>query len=255
MNDLANCYVNPVLQALHYVPRLRASVLMGHTCEREFCLTCELAFLSHMLAQPPTRGAGSHSASSAAAQPLNFLRTLRQVREAAALGLIEGRDELETRLDQSKPRRIQAFQRFLLEQLHKEAVVDARQKPEGPSKTETDAGKGKEKEKKEKAPLTAVESLFALGFEQKHSCAVCAREERRDARSFQIDLQYPEDKKDKATPSLRSRRRVPPRKRKRRVSALPPRGPRAPVRRVPRAVAAFHHRGSRVVRSHARTRA
>ena len=93
---------------------------MGHTCEREFCLTCELAFLSHMLAQPPTQGAGSHSSASMTAQPLNFLRTLRQVREAAALGLIEGKDELETRLDQSKPRRIQAFQRFLLEQLHKE---------------------------------------------------------------------------------------------------------------------------------------
>ena len=52
------------------------------------------------------------------------------LREAAALGLIEGRDELETRLDQSKPRRIQAFQRFLLEQLHKEAVVDAVDWPE-----------------------------------------------------------------------------------------------------------------------------
>ena len=62
VNDLANCYVNPVLQMLHFVPELRSRVLMGHTCEREFCLTCELAFLSHMLAQPPTQGAGSHSA-------------------------------------------------------------------------------------------------------------------------------------------------------------------------------------------------
>ena len=123
VNDLANSYVNPVLQTLHFTPELRAEVLMGHTCEREFCLTCELGFLSHMLAQPPTRGAGSHASSSATAQPLNFLRTLRQVREAAALGLIEGRDELETRLDLSKPRRVQAFQRFILEQLHKKTPV------------------------------------------------------------------------------------------------------------------------------------
>ena len=43
-NDLANCYVNPVLQMLHFVPELRSKVLMGHTCDREFCLTCELGF-------------------------------------------------------------------------------------------------------------------------------------------------------------------------------------------------------------------
>jgi len=106
VNDLANCYVNPVLQMLHFVPELRARV-QGHTCEREFCLTCELAFLSHMLAQSPGGGPGASVYFSTACQPLNFLRTLRQVREAGALGLIEGRDELETRLDQSYARRIQ----------------------------------------------------------------------------------------------------------------------------------------------------
>ena len=98
VNDLANCYVNPVLQMLHFVPELRARVLMGHTCEREFCLTCELAFLSHMLSQPPSLQGGSHGMSSITAQPLNFLRTLRQVREAAALGLIEAEGGLLTHL-------------------------------------------------------------------------------------------------------------------------------------------------------------
>jgi hypothetical protein len=140
VNDLANSYVNPVLQMLHFTPELRAEVLMGHSCEREFCLTCELGFLSHMLAQPPTRGAGSHSSSSATAQPLNFLRTLRQVREAAALGLIEGRDELETRLDQSKPRRVQAFQRFILEQLHKEDANGSASSLPANAKTKSSSG-------------------------------------------------------------------------------------------------------------------
>jgi PAB-dependent poly(A)-specific ribonuclease subunit 2 len=151
VNDLANSYVNPVLQTLHFTPELRAEVLMGHACEREFCLTCELGFLSHMLAQAPTKGAGSHSSSSSTAQPLNFLRTLRQVREAAALGLIEGRDELETRLDQSKPRRAQAFQRFIFEQLHKEDNGDAGDKAGG-DKT------------------GCVERLFALVSTQTHTC-------------------------------------------------------------------------------------
>ena len=180
VNDLANSYVNPVLQTLHFTPELRAEVLMRHACEREFCLTCELGFLSHMLAQPPTRGAGSHASSSATAQPLNFLRTLRQVREAAALGLIEGRDELETRLDLSKPRRVQAFQRFILEQLHKE---DAGSSSSGAKNGNDETGS-----------VGCVERLFALTSTQTHTCAQCSRVEKRSSRSFQTDLQYPEKK-------------------------------------------------------------
>ena len=178
VNDLANCYVNPVLQTLHFTPELRAEVLMGHACDREFCLTCELGFLSYMLAQPPTKGAGTHSSSSSTAQPLNFLRTLRQVREAAALGLIEGRDELETRLDQSKPRRAQAFQRFILEQLHKEDSDSVGDK----------SGKAGDN------PTGCVERLFALVSTQTHTCAQCSRVDQRESRSFQLDLQYPDKK-------------------------------------------------------------
>ena len=196
VNDLANCYVNPVLQMLHFVPELRSRVLMGHTCEREFCLTCELAFLSHMLAQPPTQGAGSHSSASMTAQPLNFLRTLRQVREAAALGLIEGKDELETRLDQSKPRRIQAFQRFLLEQLHKEeGGGDDRPVKLEPKSSAASVRSGE------------VENLFALSTRQTHRCAQCSREETRSSRSFQTDLQYPDKRayvKSKPGPTFAS---------------------------------------------------
>ena len=93
VNDLANSYVNPVLQTLHFTLELRAEVLMGHTCEREFCLTCELASCRTCgAAADARRGIARVVLGDGAA--LNFLRTLRQVREAAALGLIEGRDEL-----------------------------------------------------------------------------------------------------------------------------------------------------------------
>ena len=102
------------------------------------------------------------------------------MREAAALGLIEGRDELETRLDLSKPRRVQAFQRFILEQLHKE---DAGSSSSGAKNGNDETGS-----------VGCVERLFALTSTQTHTCAQCSRVEKRSSRSFQTDLQYPEKK-------------------------------------------------------------
>ena len=164
-NDLANCYVNPVLQMLHFVPELRSRV-MSHTCEREFCLTCELSFLSHMINTCP---------SGAACQPLNFLRTLRQVREAAALGLIEGNGgELEARSEKSPAKRIQAFQRFILEQVHKEES----------SANDNDSNNNN----------TSVEESFGIITQEKLRCTQCARDENKEMRKFQIDLQYPSDR-------------------------------------------------------------
>ena len=112
----------------------------------------------------------------------------RQVREAAALGLIEGRDELETRLDQSKPRRVQAFQRFILEQLHKEDANGSASSLPANAKTKSSSGTA------EKTETGCVERLFALVSTQTHTCAQCNRVEKRSSRSFQTDLQYPEKK-------------------------------------------------------------
>lgn len=163
-NDLANCYVNPVLQILHFVPELRSKVL-AHTCEREFCLTCEMSFLSHMLSTCPP---------GLATQPLNFLRTLRQIREAAALGLIEGRDELEARAEHSPIRRVQAFLRFILEQLNKEEL--SRRQALG-----------------DVAPTgqTACESIFGTISKETLKCTQCAVTTSKETRNFQVDLQYP----------------------------------------------------------------
>ncbi|OUS42956.1 PAB-dependent poly(A) ribonuclease, subunit PAN2 [Ostreococcus tauri] len=163
-NDLANCYVNPVLQILHFVPELRSKVL-AHTCEREFCLTCEMSFLSHMLSTCPP---------GLATQPLNFLRTLRQIREAAALGLIEGRDELEARAEHSPIRRVQAFLRFILEQLNKEEL--SRRQALG-----------------DVAPTgqTACESIFGTISKETLKCTQCAVTTAKETRNFQVDLQYP----------------------------------------------------------------
>lgn len=67
---------------LYFTPAFRAAILQ-HKPEPalEFCLTCELLFLFKMLLS---------AAGGLPCQALNLLRALRQNREAAALGLLEG---------------------------------------------------------------------------------------------------------------------------------------------------------------------
>jgi hypothetical protein len=75
------CVLLP-LQVLYFTPAFRAGILQ-HKPEpsAEFCLSCELLFLFKMLLS---------AAGGLPCQALNLLRALRQNREAAALGLLEG---------------------------------------------------------------------------------------------------------------------------------------------------------------------
>ena len=95
--------------------------------------------------------------------------------------------ELDTRLDQSYARRIQAFQRFILEQLHKEEMLGVNNVGgRGGKNTHSKAGENQSTENED--INGGVESLFALTSTQTHSCAQCKHVEVRTARSFQTDL-------------------------------------------------------------------
>ena len=170
-NDLANALVNPLVQLLYYQPPVRAA-LLRHVCDKEHCLTCELGFLAHSLwvsAQGP---------SSGTCRPANLVRSLRQVKEASALGLLEASDEPGYRPEPSLVRRAQALARFLLEQLAKE---------------DSSGGGGG----------TTVERVFGAGVRTRTTCGHCGAEAPpRVGRSLAFDLLYPATRRQGPRPAF-----------------------------------------------------
>ena len=103
--SLPNSYSNAMLQILYYTEKLRV-LLLSHTCLRENCICCELSFLFHMMDISP----GMPCQSS------NFLRALRTIAEASALGLVFA--DQSTVWKSNVPRLVQSWNRFILQQIH-----------------------------------------------------------------------------------------------------------------------------------------
>eukprot|EP00177_Eucheuma_denticulatum_P002958 GFKZ01005316.1.p1 GENE.GFKZ01005316.1~~GFKZ01005316.1.p1 ORF type:complete len:1287 (-),score=162.64 GFKZ01005316.1:648-4106(-) len=103
-NALPNVYVNAAVQVLYFTPPLRRAI-GNHTCDRPWCISCELGFLFHMF---DLGGAGM------ACEAGNFTRAFMTMANAGALGLLDGPHALPL------SQRIENFTRYLLEQLHKD---------------------------------------------------------------------------------------------------------------------------------------
>uniref|UniRef100_A0A1D1ZYT3 USP domain-containing protein n=1 Tax=Auxenochlorella protothecoides TaxID=3075 RepID=A0A1D1ZYT3_AUXPR len=189
-NDLANSYCNALVQALFFVPGVRAA-LLRHVprSNDEFCLAGELALLFRML---QTRGAVVCRAS-------NLLRALRQSPQALALGLVEGVAgergagdiEVEATKERSLARRVQALSRFLLEALHRELGGGA---PTGPRagagaapRPEATPGRGPGPGP---APASPVQAVFGMRVASQLACLdpPGRPSQSRESLSFQLDL-------------------------------------------------------------------
>lgn len=103
-NSLPNVYVNSVVQMLYFTPPIRRAIA-EHTCDRDWCISCELGFLFHMF---DLGGAGM------ACEAGNFTRAFMTMANTGALGLLDGPHALPL------SERIENFSRYLLEQLHKD---------------------------------------------------------------------------------------------------------------------------------------
>ena len=103
--SLPNAYCNAMLQILYFNEKLRI-ILLNHTCSRENCICCELSFLFHMMDISP----------GMPCQSANFLRALRTIPEASALGLIF--TESNAVWGCNVPRLVQSWNRFILQQIY-----------------------------------------------------------------------------------------------------------------------------------------
>eukprot|EP01135_Chromosphaera_perkinsii_P008462 Nk52_evm30s1360 gene=Nk52_evmTU30s1360 len=189
---IPNAYCNAALQVLYFFAPAKECIL-NHICDKEFCLLCELGFLFWMLA----------IADGKNCQASNFLRALRTVPQASALGLILKDDEVVNPKKVNFSNIIQSFLRFVLQQIHQEFAENQLGRPTLKSSQSNSNGKGTGKGdrhnnsssrgKEEKPQLTEptpIQSIFAIPVIQRTLCQ-CNKEMLKFTAPFVFELFYP----------------------------------------------------------------
>ncbi|RWS30393.1 PAB-dependent poly(A)-specific ribonuclease subunit PAN2-like protein [Leptotrombidium deliense] len=164
-STLPNSYANNIIQTLYFISPLHTSI-MNHLCTREFCLTCELAFLFHMM---------DMCSRQVPCQASNFLRAFRTMKEASALSLVLPEDE-ELKKKVAFSRLAQSWIRFILHQLHSELSTANNEVFEGATNTQN---------------TSIITELFGLGEIRDYKCKEghCWQQ---DSVQYPITLSYPE---------------------------------------------------------------
>ncbi|EFA09006.2 PAN2-PAN3 deadenylation complex catalytic subunit PAN2 [Tribolium castaneum] len=196
---LPNAYCNAMIQVLYYIEPIRA-VLLSHLCNKEFCLSCELGFLFHMLRT---------SSNNSPCQPANFLRAFRTIPEASALSLVYSDLPPDQKTKINLGALIQSWNRFIIHQLHVELAeakkknterknnktpfsynvtdfpaIDDRKKC---SASEVNANMEQEKRDSE----SEIIQLLGAKQIQKHSCLKCKLEVKKESILLVCNLIYP----------------------------------------------------------------
>ncbi|XP_053311614.1 PAN2-PAN3 deadenylation complex catalytic subunit PAN2 [Spea bombifrons] len=167
---IPNAYCNCMIQVMYLLEPVRRLV-QNHLCQKEFCLSCELGFLFHML--DLSRGDPC--------QASNFLRAFRTIPEAAALGLILA-DSDEATGKMNIGRLIQSWCRFLLTQLHQETQeLEGPQAYRGAGNTSSFASPGG----------SVIGQLFGCEVENCSMCR-CGKETVRVSTTLLFTLYYPD---------------------------------------------------------------
>ncbi|XP_018323979.1 PAN2-PAN3 deadenylation complex catalytic subunit PAN2 isoform X2 [Agrilus planipennis] len=185
---LPNSYCNCMIQVLYHIEPLRV-LLLSHLCTKEFCLSCELGFLFHMMS----------TSQGQPCQPGNFLRAFRTVPQASALGLIVSDLNPEAKAKVDLAGLIQSWNTFILHQMHS-ALLETKKKSEGKSmgcSSEADFGDSKIGElhssldERENPEESDISSLFGFKQLQIHCCLKCGKEVKKESMLLNCTLAYP----------------------------------------------------------------